>query len=234
VSEPDSATVARIRAITAELDRSLRRLRLSRADRQTIVGEVRGDLETATADGVSPEALIGPDVDAFARAAVEAAGYRPRAQDYPRILSGGVLGAGVAVVAAYLLIVELLQPALASWFDLDGRFPSLGPAVVFGGIAVVAVLGTLGALGWLLAGRSAARATVTRAALLVPIAAATGLAAVVAVGRDPDYTLGVPTVIGQALLVLVPVVAALSFARWWALRTAADGDHPVHASPASN
>ena len=226
MSEPDSApaVAAQIRSITAELDRRLRRLRLARADRQAIVSEVRGDLQTAAADGVSPETLIGPDIDAFAREAVEAGGYRPRPHDYPRTLVGGILAAGVAVVAAYLLIVVLLPPVLASWFSLDGHYPSLGPAVAFGGIAVVAVLGTLRALAWLLAGRPAVRETVRRAALLVPIGAAIGIAANLVVGRDPDYAVTGPTLLTQVLLVVVPVAAALGISRWWAVRTAAGAE----------
>jgi hypothetical protein len=224
VSQPDGApaAAAQIRAITTELDQRLRRLHLARGDRRTIVAEVRGDLETAAADGVNPEALIGPDVDAFAREAVEAGGYRPRPHDYPRVLAGGILAAGVTLIAAYLLIVELLQPALASWFTLDRDYPSAGPVVVLGGIAVLAVVGTLGALAWLLAGRPAARETVRRAALLTPIGVAVGIAAAVAVARDPDHAVTVATVSGQVLLVAVPVVAALGISRWWAVRTAAD------------
>jgi hypothetical protein len=229
VSEPDTVptAAAQIRAVTAELDRRLRRLRLARGDRRTIVDEVRGDLQMAAADGVSPETLVGTDVDAFAREAVEAGGYRARPQDYPRVRAGGILAAGVTLVAAYLLIIELLQPALASWFTLDGDHPTAGPVVVLGGIAVVGVLGTLGALAWLLAGRPAARETVRRAALLIPFGVAVGIAAAVAVARDPGYAATVATVSTQVALVALPVVAALGISRWRAVRTAADGNDPV-------
>jgi hypothetical protein len=235
VSEADNApaAAAQIRAIAAELDRSLRRLQLPRSDRRTIVDEVRGDLQTAAADGVDPETLIGPDIDAFAREAVEAGGYRPRPYDYPRILAGGILAAGVTLVAAYLLIVELLQPALASWFTLDGDYPTAGPVVVLGGIAVVGVLGTLGALAWLLAGRPAARETVRRAALLTPFGLAVGIAAAFAVARDPGYAVTVASVSTQVALVALPVVAALGISRWWAVRAASDHDEearPEHVT----
>ena len=232
MSEPDRApaAAAQIRAVTAELDRSLRRLKLARGDRRTIVEEVRGDLQTAAADGASPETLIGPDVDAFAREAVEAGGYRPRPHDYPRTLVGGVLAAGVTLVAAYLLIVELLQPALASWFTLDGDYPSAGPVVVLGGIAVVGVLGTLGALAWLLADRPAARETVRRAALLLPFGVFVGIAAAFAVARDPDYSVTVATVSTQVALVAFPVIAALGISRRWALRTVVNPEEHAEAA----
>ncbi len=64
-------------AAISQLNRSLRRLGVSRADRLAITEDVRGDLHAAAAEGVRPAALIGSDVDAFARQALEAGGYEP-------------------------------------------------------------------------------------------------------------------------------------------------------------
>jgi hypothetical protein len=238
VSEPDGAPVpaAQIDAAISALDRRLRRLHIGRDDRRALVDDVRSDLRAAAADGVTPEELIGPDIGAFAREAVEAAGYRSRPHDLSRVLTGGALAGVVAVVAGYLLIVGVLQPALASWFTLDGRYPSAGPVVVYGAVALLGVVGLLAALKWwVLAGRPAVRATVLRAAVLLPVVAAAGIAGAVAVARDPAYTVTAGTIVVQVLLVAVPVLAAVGLARYWAVRssTADRGADARTAGPAA-
>jgi hypothetical protein len=215
-------TAAQIEATTTELDRELRRLHIARADRRAVVAEVRSDLETAAADGMSPSALIGPDIGAFARATAEARGQRPRPPHYLRVVIGGSLTAVGAAIVAYLLIVEvlipLLIPLLSSWFDLGGHYPVAGPVVSFGAIALAAVLVALAALRLLLTGRSAVRQTMKRAALLVPLATAGGIAAAVAVGRSNDYSIGV---IGmEAVILVLPLASALALARWYGVRDA--------------
>ena len=234
MSTPDNAPdrTEQIHAVTAELDRRLRRMHLSRDDRRTVVDDVGADLRAAAADGVSPEALVGPDIDAFARKTIDAGGYRPRPRDYPRVLAGGVLAAVLVVVAAYWLIVGVLQPLLASWFTLDGHYPTAGPVVVYVAIALAGLLGTLAGLRWLLAGRPAARPTLTRAALLLPIGAADGIAAVIALARDPDYSSTPGTVTLQVLFVLLGVALALGVARWWAVRTTRDREDEADTASA--
>jgi hypothetical protein len=223
VSGTDAATTtSQLDATTAELERALRRLHLAVSDRRAIVAEVRADLEAAVADGMSPSALIGPDVETFAREAAEARGYRPRQSQYPRVALGGTLAAVVGAGAAYLLIVEFLVPLFASWFDLPGDYPVAGPVVAYAGMAVAAVLVTLLVLHRLLMGRTAARQTVRRAAVLVPLATAGGIAVAAAVGRSNDYSVGVAVV--QAVLIVVPVALALVGARWWAVREARTRD----------
>lgn len=211
-------TAAQIEATTTELDRELRRLHIARADRRAVVAEVRSDLETAVADGMSPSALIGPDIGAFARATAEARGQRPRPPHYLRVVIGGSLTAVGAAIAAYLLIVALLIPLLSSWFDLGGHYPVAGPVVSFGAIALAAVLVALAARRLLLTGRSAVRQTMKRAALLVPLATAIGIAAAVAVGRSNDYSIGVVGV--EAVILVLPLASALALARWYGVRDA--------------
>jgi hypothetical protein len=222
-------TAAQIHAVTAELDRELRRLHIARADRRAIVEEVRSDLAAAAADGVSPTTLIGPEVGAFAREAAEGRGHRPRPRQYRRAVLGGSLAAVLAAAAAYLLIVEVLTPLLSSWFDLGDHYPVAGPVVAFGGIALVAVLVTLAALRLLLTGRPAARETVRRAAVLVPLATAAGIGAAVAVGRDNGYAVGV--VVVEALVIALPFACALAGARWWAMRQVGVGERPAAPAP---
>lgn len=234
MSEPDSTTVPaeQIDHTTANLDRRLRRQRLPRRDRRVIVEEVRSDLQTAAAAGVSPAVLVGPDIDAFARATIEAGGYRRRSNDYPKLLTGGVLAAAVAVVVGYLLVVELLTPALSSWFTLDGHYPTAGPLVVYGAVALSGLLGILAAVNCLLRGRPAARETLRNAAFLVPIGAGAATAAVIAVARDPDYTTTWASITLQVLLLVLGVALALSVARYWAVRGATGSDDASNKSHA--
>jgi hypothetical protein len=201
---------------TADLERALRRLHIAAADRRAIVAEVRADLEAASADGVRPAALPGPDVEAFAREAAEARGFHPRQAQYPRVAIGGTLAAVGGAVAAYLLIVEFLVPLFSSWFDLDGDYPVAGPVVAWAGMALAAVLGTLVVLHRLLRGRPAAGETVRRASVLVPLAMAVGIGAAVAVGQSNDYAVGV--VVVEAALIAASVGIALVVARWTAVR----------------
>jgi hypothetical protein len=202
----------------AGLDRRLRRLHLARGDRRAIVDDVRGDLLAAAADGVRPEALIGPDVDAFAREAMEQGGYRPWRPEYARTLLGGVLGALASLFVAFWLVVAGVQRLFASWFTLDHHYPVAGPVLVYAVVTVLGVLGALVVLGRVLAGREAGRATVRRAALLLPAAVVVGAGAAVAVALVPDRPVGSGTVAAMVLCVAAPFVAALGGARWWALR----------------
>ena len=230
MSGTDGATTAtrQLDATTAELELALRRLHIAAADRRAIVAEVRADLEAAAVDGMSPSALIGPDVETFAREAAEARGHQPRQAQYPRVAVGGTLATVVGAVVAYLVIVEFLVPLFSSRFDLDGHYPVAGPVVAFAGMAVAGVLVTLVGLHLLLTGRAAARETVRRAAVLVPLATVVGIAAAVAVGRTHEYAVSI--VVVEAVVILIPVVGALVVARWSAIREArTDDGAPVQA-----
>jgi DNA-binding ferritin-like protein (Dps family) len=157
------------------LNRSLRRLRVHRVDRRTITNDVRGDLNAAAAQGVDPVDLLGPDVDAFARSAMEANGVQPMADDYRRLLIGSTLAAALGIPAAYFLFFYLVHPLFVNWFELDGRYPTAGPVLA---LAVIVLMGTavvLAALYAMLAGRPARNETVLRAGLLVPVGGGAGL-----------------------------------------------------------
>jgi DNA-binding ferritin-like protein (Dps family) len=222
VSSPERLTSApvdpsEVDDAVAGLDRRLRRLHLARGDRRAIVDDVRGDLLAAAADGVRPTTLIGPDVEAFAREAMDQGDYRPWRPEYVRTLLGGVLGTLIGLFVAYWLVTGL-QRLFASWFTLDGHYPVAGAIVVSVAVAVLGVVSALVVLRWLLAGLPAARATVHRAALLLPAAVVVGAGAAVAVATLPDRPVGSGTVAVMALCVAVPFVAALGVSRWWALR----------------
>jgi hypothetical protein len=82
--------------------------------------------------------------------------------------------------------------------------------LLWGALGIMCVLGTLGGLALSLRHRYAARATVVRAAVLVPVVPI-AVAVALAVGMRTDIYGGVGLVVGGW-------VAAIAGARWWALR----------------
>jgi hypothetical protein len=180
------------------LEREWRRMRLSRADQRELVSEVTADLSAAAADGVSPATMLGADLPRFAREAAQARGYAPVPTEYRRTLLGGVLGTLIALFVGYVL-VNVAYRVLTDQLEL-----------LWGALGVVCVVGTLGGLTRALRHRDAARATVVRAAVLVPLVPL-ALAVGLLVGPPPSSYVA-------AGLVLGGWVAAIAAARWWALR----------------
>jgi hypothetical protein len=226
---PDTAaTSAEVDSAVRALDRQLRRLRIPRAGRAEIVAEVRADLGAAVVDGLTPEALLG-DVEAFAREAAAARGHAALPRDS---WSGAAvaLAAGAGALVVGYLLVEVLHPVLTRWIELDGRYPVAGPVLVYGILAVAGLAGALAGFARLLAGRPAARSSVVRAAVLLPIGAALGGLAAVAFGRSRDFATSAPVIATEVLLLGMGCAAALRLARWWALRPVG-ADTPDRLSP---
>lgn len=201
------------------LNRSLRRVHVSRSDRQWIIDDVRGDLDAAAAEGVSPVDLIGPDVDAFARQATEARGFEPMSDDYPRLLVTGTLAAAVGVPAVYLLLMYVVHPLFVNWFDLDGDYPTAGPVLAYAFMVLTGTGIIIAALNASLAGRPARKETLIRAVLLTPVGGALGIVAGLAVMDRPGFTLSENSIYTQVLPAgAIPVLIALGVSRWWARR----------------
>jgi hypothetical protein len=201
------------------LDRSLRRLHVSRADRHAITDDVRGDLDAAADNGVSPPELIGLDVDAFARRAIEASGVEPLADDYQRLLITCTLAAALGLPAVYLLLSYVLHPLFVDWFELNGRYPTAGPVLAY---VVLVLMGTgviLMALYASLAGRPGRKETVARAALLTPIGGGLGILAALWVMDRAGFALSEASIYTQVLPAgAIPVLVALGASRWWTRR----------------
>ena len=217
--ESPPTSMADVQAAAVTLERALRRLHLSATDRRSIIEAVRGDLEAAAADGIDPQSLIGPDPDAFARQAATAGGYQQRPGHYARLLLAGAGGALVALVVGYLLIVYAIYPAATAVFDVGGFHPVLGAYVSMSAIALVVALGIVGALALALRGRAAARATLTRAAMLVAAVAAAGVVLVGRAAMDSTTTTYLQTLGQRGVLVAALLAAALLTARTWALHS---------------
>lgn len=203
------------------LDREWRRLQLSRTDRRELAADVAADLEAAAADGVGPAQLLGTDPTGFAREAAGSQGYIPQPSAYGRTLVGGFAGLVVTAVVAYL-VSELLYATVVQWVDLPFQWGGVGGAILFLGVVALAELfGTLAGVRLALRGRWAARATVTRAGLTLPVivGAAGGIATVYAQYRD--VATDSQTVTTEIAIVTLGWVVALAAARWWALGSAA-------------
>lgn len=205
-----------------QLNRSLHRLGASRAVRLAITEDVRGDLNAAAAEGVQPAALLGSDVDAFARQALEAGGHEPTPKDYQRLLIICTLAAAVGIPALYLLLSYVVHPLFVDWFELDGSYPTAGPVVAYAFMVLTGTGVIITALYAALAGRPARSETVTRAAVLTPVGGALSIVAVLAVMDRPAFALSEASIYTQVLpAAAIPVLVAIGTARWWARWAAA-------------
>ncbi len=203
------------------LNRALRRLRVSRADRRTIAEDVRGDLDAAAAEGANPLDLLEPDVEAFARQAMQANGVAPMADDYPRLLLASALAAALGLPAAYFLLSYVVHPLFVDWFELDGRYPTAGPVLAYAVLVLMGIGVILATLRGVLAGRPARKETLVRAAVLAPIGGGLGIVAALWVMDQPGFTLSEASIYTQVVPAGgIPVLVALSAARWWGRRAA--------------
>ncbi len=201
------------------LDGEWRRMQLSRDDRSELGADVAGDLEAAAADGVGPAQLLGPDPSRFAREAAQSRGCVPKPRAFGRTLIGGVLGL-VATAVVALPITWVVFAAVVSAVDLPFRVGALGGFLLFGALSVVGLFGTLAGVAAVLRGRWVGRATVARAAALLPVmvGVAGGIAYAFAVYRH--VTTDDRTVLIETVIVTAGWISAIIVARWWALRTA--------------
>lgn len=200
------------------LDREWRRMRLSRTDRDELAAEVFADLEAAAVDGVGPAHLLGPDPAGFAREAADSRGFVPKPGAYGRTLVGGVAGLLVIAVIAYP-VTQLLYAALTAAVDLPFRWGFAGAFLGVGTIAVVALLGTLAGVSAALRGRWAARTTVTRAGLLLPLTVGAAGGVATAYAQHRNVSTDDQTVLTEIVIVVAGWVVALIAARCWALRS---------------
>lgn len=208
------------RVLLAQLDRAWRRIGVPHSDRRLLAAELAPDLQAAAADGHEPADLLTPDVDTFAERLAEAHGVRLVPPRHANVQLGGLLGAVLALVTGAGLVVGL-QPLLTSKVELSGRYPVAGAVLVFASLAVLGLLGCLLGIYAAVRGRPAAGATVRRAALLLPLTAAVGVALAVALGRSTDYSDAPSVVLAECGIVAVSCAGALLAARRSAVDAAA-------------
>lgn len=241
-AEPPAVT-----SILRDLDSRWRGQDVPRAERRTLLQDVRADLLQAHAATGSSEVteLLGTDTATFALAVVRERGAPRSRGRYLTVLVFALLGVLVAVVGIW----PLLQSAIGAvdpppsgpmpltegtYVDADGT--TVYPAepltagqevVVYGGCVLAGLLAVASMLtGVHLAVRRHARAgaTVWRAAVLVPISVGLSLPTAIYYAGQTNYSTAPAVVLAESSLVLGGAALAVVTARWWALRAQRVGD----------
>jgi hypothetical protein len=205
-----------VEAVRAELDAAWRRYGIRLADRQEMAEDIVADLRAGAAEGLDPHAMIGADVDTFARQVCDARGVRPLEPAYGRMLLGGLLGAVLALVVGSTPAQAALDfPPAGQRSDRDQWIWAL---LAYGSLAVACTAAALAGVALALRGLGGVRATLWRAALLLPVAGVviTPLTMLFAAGTGYDTTTS--TVLLETGMVLGACAAAAAAARRWALR----------------
>ena len=209
--------------LLAAADREWRALGIHRRDRVALQADLRAELEAASADGLDPAELVGPDLAGFAARVAEEARVGQAPPRYGQVLGVATGGALLALVVGFLGVIGLHQILVAA-FDLPPglRVPVwLAAGVFYGGVAAVAVAGAVLAVRFGLRDAPCIRHTAARMALLLPPAVAASIGAAVALGWSFDFPL-TPLVIGaEAAVVLGGFLAATALARRWSVGTVA-------------
>ena len=209
-----------VEAVRAELDAAWRRLGIRLADRREMAEDIVADLRAGAAEGLDPHAMIGPDVDTFARQVVDARGVPPLEHGYGRMLLGGLLGA-VAAVTVGSLPTEAALGRLSS-LQQSGRDQWVWALSAYGVLAVACTAAALTGIAVALRGLVAVRATVWRAALLLPVAGVVITPLTMSFAAATGYDTATRTVLLETGMVLGACAAAVVGARRWALRGALD------------
>ncbi len=203
--------------------RTWRRQGVPRAVAAEMAADLEADLAAAAKEGVSPEAFVARDPNAFAIAWATARGVaRPRlrlALTAAAAVAGAVPGAGFALFAAYGLsspaVGEILGGAetrvgehtsvtylnLPTW--LIGTLYALGALFAYAG----AVATVAGVLRWRL--DPAAGQTVRSLAAALPVATAAAIAASVLFASTRGFSTETPVVAGDAVVALAVFGAAV-------------------------
>lgn len=214
-----TSTQSTVRSVVDDLDRQLRQRRIGTVKRRELLTDVRADLEEAAAAGQDPRSVVG-DVGQFVDDVVEAGGLTPAPRE-PWLSPGIALLGGVgALVAAYVVIEVVLHPLLTDLVDLPGRYPVVGPVLVFVLLAVATVAGMVGAFAIAVRGRSAARESVRAGLVAIPVGALVGGAAAVAYAVHAGWDTTNPTINTEIVLVVVPCLLGVVAARTLGLRAA--------------
>ncbi|MFI6824205.1 hypothetical protein ACIBJE_25180 [Micromonospora sp. NPDC050187] len=217
-----STSTSAVDNLLAAADREWSALGIRRHDRVTLTADLRTELEAAAADGLDPTELLGTDPTEFALRIAEEAGMERTPPRYGQILGVASAGAMLSLVVGYVVVIGLHQ-TFVSTFDLprDVRVPVwLAAGVFYGGVAAVVIAGAVLAVRFALRDTPRIRHTAARMTLLLPLAAAVGIAAAATFGRSLNFPL-TPLAIGtEAAIVLAAFLAVIALARRWSVTAA--------------
>jgi hypothetical protein len=198
---------------------------VSRQDRAVLAADLRLDLQSAVADGVSPEHILGVDVREFARRLADEAGV-PRARpEYGRVVRTAMTGAVLGGCAG-LIVLTLGHPLMVAWFDLPFRPPLWLAVVVYcGTITALAVSGAVIAVLTRLADLPRIRQTANGMILLLPAPGAFVTLITLWFAAEASHAVTPLLVVFEVALVVTAPVGAVLLARKWAVR---DHGRPGH------
>jgi len=201
-------------------DRTWRHHGVQRADREALAADLRLDLESAAADGVAPDRLLGEDVSTFARRLADEAGVRREPPELGRLigtaLTGAVLGAAVGFaffVLFFRIVVGLLDMPRGLHMPVQ-----VAVAIYYGIPATIVVAGAVAAVRYHLSAVPRIRATVHAMCLLLPLAGIVVTPITMGFAALTGYSTSAPVVVAEMLLVLAALAGATVLARRWALR----------------
>ncbi|WP_052744752.1 hypothetical protein [Micromonospora sp. HK10] len=202
------------------MEREWRAYGVRRQDRATLAADLRLELQSAAADGVTPEQLLDADLRGFARRLADEAGVSCVPPEYGRVvrtaLTGTVLGGCVGLIG-YLLIFPLMVAA----FDLPRsvRVPILLAVLVYyGSVAALAAGGAVVAVRTRLGDLPRIRRTASAMLVLLPLAGAAAIPLAMGFARAFGYTTDPLVVAAEVGIVVAAVVGAVLLARWWSVR----------------
>ncbi|MEV4755888.1 hypothetical protein AB0J86_12350 [Micromonospora sp. NPDC049559] len=192
-----------------------------RSDAATLAADLRSELESAAADGITPAQLLGGDVRGLARRLADEAGVRRTPRAYGRVLRTALVGALLGAALGYLVLLAV-YPAMVRLVDLprDVEVPILLAVLLYygGAAAVVVVVGAVAAVRVHLRDLPGARSTGNAMSLLLPLAGVVVTPITIGFARSTGYSDSGPVVLAEVALVVAAVTGAVVLARRWALR----------------
>jgi hypothetical protein len=164
---PNPATSYEVDALVAELDKHWARAGVGPMDRHEMAHDVAEDLLAAAQNGTDPRQLLSPDLATFARQVAEARDVALIRVEPARVVLGVLLGAGMMLALSWAAF-PYVHTYLTDHVQLKQRYPVAGVAVAAAVLGLVLLGGALLGLRTALVGRPVGRATVRRAAVLLP------------------------------------------------------------------
>ncbi|MEQ4299964.1 hypothetical protein ABNF97_01005 [Plantactinospora sp. B6F1] len=209
-----------INSVLAEAERAWRAHGVVRADRATLAGDLRLDLEAAAADGGDPVQLLGGDVTGFARRLADEAGVRRVRRYYGRLLGTALIGAVLGSLLGYGVLAGL-YPVFVHAFDIPRSITipvQLAVAVFYGVPAAVVVAGAVTTVRLWLHDVPEIRRTARLMALLLPVAGIVATPVTMGFASSTDYSTAPGVLFVEVAIVLATLAGATILARRLALR----------------
>ena len=185
---------------------------VDRHDIAALSADLRQDLEAASADGVSPDQLVGPDIRGFARRLADESGARRVPYEYRRLLITALAGAVPGALLGYLFLAWVRVP-------VDVELPARWAVFTYYGIpALVVVGGCLVAVSRRMRDVPEIRRTVAAMSVLVPVVGAAITPVTMGFAALTGYSTALPVLLFEVALVGSVLAGAIMAARRWALR----------------